>query len=96
MNKWTNAVIERLESAYQVRFEKEAVLIFLNDAYQNALQLRKDYLGESNPSVAEFLAAFDQTRDLFISQAVDRYASNYNEVEKKIAELKDLNQQFVF
>lgn len=96
MNKWTDAMIERLESAYQVRFEKEAVLIFLNDAYQNALQLRKDYLGEPNPTVEEFLNVFDRTRDLFISQVVDRYPSNYNLVEKNISELKKLNQQFAF
>lgn len=29
MKEWTCAMIERLESAYKVRFEKEAVLVFL-------------------------------------------------------------------
>lgn len=95
MNEWTTTMIERLESAYQVRFEREAVLVFLNDAYQNALMLRKDYLGERNGAVEDFLAVFDQTRDLFISKAVDRYPSNYGEVAEKIAELKRMNLQLV-
>ena len=50
-------MIERLESAYQVRFEKEAVLVFLNDAYQNALMLRRDYSFENDESLAAFLSA---------------------------------------
>ncbi|MBX8938765.1 hypothetical protein HCH29_17760 [Enterococcus gilvus] len=85
-------MIERLESAYKVRFEKEAVLVFLNDAYQNALMLRKDYTQENDEALTDFLAAFDHTRDLFISQAVDRYPSNYNKVAEKISDLKKLNE----
>ncbi|HCM84614.1 MAG TPA: hypothetical protein DIT08_00755 [Enterococcus sp.] len=85
-------MIERLESAYKVRFEKEAVLVFLNDAYQNALMLRKDYTLESDDTLEDFLAEFDHTRDLFISQAVDRYPSNYNKIAEKISDLKKLNE----
>jgi len=91
MNNWTTTMIERLDSAYQVRFEKEAVLVFLNDAYQNALMLRKESLGETNTAMEGFLAAFNHTRDLFISQVVDRYPSSYTEVAQQIAELKQLN-----
>ncbi|MBU5361009.1 MAG: hypothetical protein ACLTXM_03365 [Enterococcus sp.] len=93
MKKWTSAMIERLESAYKVRFEKEAVLVFLNDAYQNALMLRRDYSFENDESLDAFLSAFDYTRDLFISQAVDRYPSNYNKVAEKISTLKKLNER---
>lgn len=92
MKNWTCAMIERLESAYKVRFEKEAVLVFLNDAYQNSLMLRKDYAQESNTTLEKFLEEFDHTRDLFVAQAVDRYPSNYNKVAKKISELKQLNE----
>lgn len=91
MKKWTCAMIERLESAYKVRFEKEAVLVFLNDAYQNALMLRKDCT-QNDETLEDFLAEFDHTRDLFISQAVDRYPSNYNKVAEKISDLKKLNE----
>ncbi|MDU5334728.1 hypothetical protein [Enterococcus sp.] len=91
MKKWTCAIIERLESAYKVRFEKEAVLVFLNDAYQNALMLRRDYT-QDDETLEGFLAEFDHTRDLFISQAVDRYPSNYNKVAEKISDLKKLNE----
>lgn len=94
MNKWTYAMIERLESAYKVRFDKEAVLIFLNDAYQNALMLRSEELGEQNDQYDSFLKEFDHTRDLFVSQAVDRYPSNYNKVAEKISDLKKLSESF--
>ncbi|GAA2917158.1 hypothetical protein P7H00_09020 [Enterococcus pseudoavium] len=92
MKKWTYAIIERLESAYRVRFEKEAVLVFLNDAYQNALMLRRDFTLETDEGLADFLTEFDHTRDLFISQAIDRYPSNYNKVAEKISALKKLNE----
>ncbi|MEG1504205.1 hypothetical protein ACQKTA_06775 [Enterococcus sp. 22-H-5-01] len=95
MKKWTSAMIERLESAYKVRFEKEAVLVFLNDAYQNALMLRKDY-AQTDKTLDDFLAEFDYTRDLFVSQAVDRYPSNYNKVAEKISNLKKLNESIAY
>lgn len=96
MQKWTTAMIERLESAYKVRFEKEAVLVFLNDAYQNALMLRKDYALETDQALEDFLAEFENTRDLFISQAVDRYPANYNNVAEKISGLKKMNESIVY
>ncbi|MDT2829074.1 MAG: hypothetical protein ACTJHK_09615 [Enterococcus viikkiensis] len=96
MNKWTYAMIERLESAYKVRFDKEAVLIFLNDAYQNALMLRSEELREQNDRYDAFLEEFDHTRDLFVSQAVDRYPSNYNKVAEKISDLKKLSESFAY
>ncbi|MBU5366622.1 hypothetical protein ACFFH2_15470 [Enterococcus devriesei] len=96
MNKWTYAMIERLESAYKVRFDKEAVLIFLNDAYQNALMLRSEELRDQNDRYDSFLEEFDHTRDLFVSQAVDRYPSNYNKVAEKISELKKLSESFAY
>ncbi|MGX7205439.1 hypothetical protein [Enterococcus pingfangensis] len=96
MKKWTCAMIERLESAYKVRFEKEAVLVFLNDAYQNALMLRKDVTLEQDETLEDFLREFDHTRDLFISQAVDRYPSNYNKVAEKISDLKKLSETIIY
>ncbi|NBK08739.1 hypothetical protein D1835_06940 [Enterococcus asini] len=89
-------MIERLESAYKVRFEKEAVLVFLNDAYQNALMLRKDITQEQDETLEDFLREFDHTRDLFISQAVDRYPSNYNKVAEKISDLKKLSETIIY
>ena len=32
MNNWTNEIINRLDTAYNARFEKEKSLAFLNDA----------------------------------------------------------------
>ncbi len=96
MNYWMNTIINRLETAYQTRFDMKASLVFLNDAYQNALMLRRDYSFENDESLAAFLSAFDYTRDLFISQAVDRYPSNYNKVAEKISTLKKLNERIAY
>ena len=74
----------------------KASLVFLNDAYQNALMLRRDYSFENDESLAAFLSAFDYTRDLFISQAVDRYPSNYNKVAENISTLKKLNERIAY
>ena len=43
MNNWTNEIINRLDTAYNARFEKEKSLVFLNDAYQNLLFLKLKY-----------------------------------------------------
>ena len=34
MNYWMKTIINRLETAYQTRFDMKASLVFLNDAYQ--------------------------------------------------------------
>ncbi len=41
MNYWMNTIINRLETAYQTRFDMKASLVFLNDAYQNSIELIK-------------------------------------------------------
>ena len=38
MNYWMKTIINRLETAYQTRFDMKASLVFLNDAYQNSIE----------------------------------------------------------
>lgn len=91
MNTWTDLILERVETAYRARFEKEAALIYLNDAYQSALFLRMRFNIEDDAALAAFMKQFMAVRDLFISLVVDRYPSNYNEVEQKITTLRTLH-----
>ena len=73
MNYWMNTIINRLETAYQTRFDMKASLVL-----------------DENPTneCEEFLNLFMSTRDLFIRQLVDRYPSNYHDVEVQIQKLK--------
>lgn len=88
MEQWTDLLIERLETAYRARFDREAALVFLNDAYQEYLLLRTQQDTPFNEEQKEILLHFMETRDLFIRQLVDRYPSNYADVEQKIRQLK--------
>lgn len=92
MEQWTELLIDRLEAAYRARFDREAALVFLNDAYQEYLLLRTQPLTEEKEQ-REILARFMETRDLFIRQLVDRYPSNYADVEQKIQQLKNVCQE---
>ena len=49
---------------------------------------------DENPTneCEEFLNLFMSTRDLFIRQLVDRYPSNYHDVEVQIQKLKHIQQ----
>lgn len=89
METWTELLINRLEVAYSNRFDPQAALIFLNDAYQEYLLMRKNE--ETTSEEIHFAHDFMQIRDLFICQLVDRYPSNYAEVEQKINELKRIS-----
>ncbi|MBS7578335.1 MULTISPECIES: hypothetical protein [unclassified Enterococcus] len=93
MKNWTNAMIERLDSAYRVRFDRDESLIFLNDAYQNLLILEMKFETDENELVSHFLEYFMEVRDLFISELVDRYPSNYHDIESKIEELHQMNDK---
>lgn len=93
MKQWTASIVDRLEAAYRARFDREMALIFLNDAYQDFLILRTHFYNADNQVLLTFLKQFTATRDLFVSQVVDRYPSNYNEVEIEINKLKELSQQ---
>ena len=55
MNYWMKTIINRLETAYQTRFDMKASLVFLNDAYQNSIELIKavDEIQQTNDE--EFL-----------------------------------------
>ncbi|MTT31427.1 hypothetical protein GMB86_05255 [Terrilactibacillus sp. BCM23-1] len=88
MNYWMNAIIDRLETAYRTRFNMKASLVFLNDAHQDSIELVKQMGSEANQDCKEFLDLFMSTRDLFIQQLVDRYPSNYHDVEVQIEKLK--------
>lgn len=48
MNIWMNAIVERLDTAYSNRFDSKAALIFLNDAYQNAIELMRELTSENH------------------------------------------------
>lgn len=89
MKKWTDLLLERLDTAYRARFDRDAALIFLNDAYQEYLLLRtsQETLDVREEKIVE---EFMEIRDSFIYQLVDRYPSNYSDVEKKINQLKQL------
>lgn len=91
MNNWTNEMINRLETAYKVRYEKDKSLVFLNDAYQNLLILRMQYPIADNAALSQFTNSFMEVRDLFINELNDRYPENYAEVAQKIADLHELN-----
>jgi hypothetical protein len=93
MKNWTNAMIERLDSAYRVRFDRDESLIFLNDAYQNLLILEMKFDTDDNELLSHFLEYFMEVRDLFISELVDRYPSNYHDIECKIEELHRINDK---
>ena len=84
MNYWMNTIINRLET----RFDMKASLVFLNDAYQNSIELIKAVDENPTNECEEFLNLFMSTRDLFIRQLVDRYPSNYHDVEVQIQKLK--------
>ena len=88
MNYWMNTIINRLETAYQTRFDMKASLVFLNDAYQNSIELIKAVDENPTNECEEFLNLFMSTRDLFIRQLVDRYPSNYHDVEVQIQKFK--------
>lgn len=88
MNYWMKTIINRLETAYQTRFDMKASLVFLNDAYQNSIELIKTVDEKPSNELEEFLELFMTTRDLFIRQLVDRYPSNYHDVEVQIQKLK--------
>ena len=83
-----NTIINRLETAYRTRFDMKASLVFLNDAYQNSIELIKSVEETPDEECQEFLQLFMETRDLFIQQLVDRYPSNYHDVEVQIEKLK--------
>ena len=93
MKQWTDSIVERLEAAYRVRFDQEATLIFLNDAYQDSLSLRTNYYDVHNQLLMDFMKQFMAVRDLFVCQVVDRYPSNYNEVELQINHLKEICEE---
>lgn len=82
-------MIERLETAYEARFDRQACLVFLNDAYQELLALKSSPHYATSPALQTFAEQFLRARDLFILQAVDRYPSNFAEVASKIQVLKD-------
>ncbi|MFV0557508.1 MAG: hypothetical protein ACK5MW_02570 [Enterococcus sp.] len=86
MKKYTELLLNRLDAAYRNRFDRDAALIFLNDAYQEYVFVRTtqaDFLDE-----AEIFQEFMEIRDLFICQLMDRYPSNYAEIKQKIDALK--------
>ena len=93
MKTWTNAIVDRLDAAYRVRFDKDESLIFLNDAYQNLLILELKAQLDDNEQLNQFIAYFMEVRDLFIGELVDRYPSNYHNIEAKIAVLHQMNDQ---
>ena len=68
--------------------DMKASLVFLNDAYQNSIELIKAVDEKPSNELEEFLELFMTTRDLFIRQLVDRYPSNYHDVEVQIQKLK--------
>ena len=68
MNYWMKTIINRLETAYQTRFDMKASLVFLNDAYQNSIELVKAVDEQPSNELEEFLDLFMTTRDLFIRQ----------------------------
>ncbi|WP_167629669.1 hypothetical protein [Listeria valentina] len=92
MNIWMNAIVERLDTAYSNRFDSKAALIFLNDAYQSAMELMRELTIRESPESREFLRLFMTTRDLFVEQLVDRYPSNYNEIAARIEKIKALQK----
>ena len=91
MNSWTNEIMDRLETAYKARFEKEKSLVFLNDAYKNLLMLKLKYPIEDNTELSGFTTSFMEVRDLFINELNDRYPENYSKVEHEIKKLHDMN-----
>lgn len=93
MTNWTNAIVDRVEAAYSVRFDKEEALIFLNDAYQNLLMLELKMQSEDNQELNHFIEYFVEVRDLFITELVDRYPSNYTDIKAKIDTLHKLNEE---
>ncbi|MDN6029493.1 MAG: hypothetical protein L0I48_04160 [Lactococcus plantarum] len=93
MTIWTNAIVDRVEAAYSVRFDKEEALIFLNDAYQNLLMLELKMQNEDNEKLNSFIDYFVSVRDSFITELVDRYPSNYTDIKTKIDTLRKLNEQ---
>ena len=93
MKTWTNAIVDTLDAAYRVRFDKDESLIFLNDAYQNLLILELKAQLDDNEQLNQFIAYFMEVRDLFIGELVDRYPSNYHNIEAKIAVLHQMNDQ---
>lgn len=92
MKEWQEMIFERLDAAYQARFEKDQALIFLNDAYQDALFWKLEVSKEESQEFTAFMQEFMTVRDLFISLLVDRYPSNYREVEAKLEHLRSGNQ----
>lgn len=95
MTNWTNAIVDRVEAAYSVRFDKEEALIFLNDAYQNLLMLELKLQAQDNQELNSFIDYFIEVRDLFITELVDRYPSNYTDIKGKIDTLHILNEQLL-
>ena len=114
MKTWTNAIVDRLDAAYRVRFDKDESLIFLNDAYQNLLILELKAQLDDNEQLNEFIKnsinakiisdlinispnivkiIITQNNNLFIGELVDRYPSNYHNIEAKIAVLHQMNDQ---
>ncbi|MDD3016414.1 MAG: hypothetical protein PHR41_07920 [Lactococcus chungangensis] len=91
MNNWTNEIINRLDTAYNARFEKEKSLVFLNDAYQNLLFLKLKYTIDEDAELSNFATSFMEVRDLFINELSDRYPENYAQVACQIQKLHDLN-----
>lgn len=84
MDEWKDMIIERLEAAYRVRFERDQAIIFLNDAYQNILFLKMMSAKDDDQICRNFIKEFMGIRDFFISQLIDHYVCNYKEVEDKI------------
>ena len=91
MNNWTNEIINRLDTAYNARFEKEKSLVFLNDAYQNLLFLKLKYTIDEDTELSNFATSFMEVRDLFINELSDRYPEIYAQVACQIQKLHDLN-----
>ena len=89
MKEWKEMIFERLDAAYNARFEKDQALIFLNDAYQDALFWKMEVSKEESQEFTAFMQEFMAVRDLFISLLVDRYPSNYREVEAKLENLRN-------
>ena len=91
MKEWKEMILERLDAASKARFEKDQALIFLNDAYQDVLFWKMQVNGSEKTDFTAFMAEFMEVRDLFIGLLVDRYPSNYREVEAKLEHLKTGN-----
>ncbi|BCA84547.1 hypothetical protein EsVE80_00700 [Enterococcus saigonensis] len=91
MEEWKDMILERLDAAYKARFEKDQALIFLNDAYQDALFWKMQVSNSDRQDFTAFMQEFMEIRDLFIGLLVDRYPSNYHEVKVKLEHLRTGN-----